>query len=198
MALSSMDYLRLADELSVIDAAILITGNDPSERQTKGDGFDVPFREEQRTDHEGFDAVFKSIKNAVLSNKIAAVAVYPVQDSDHARNRSLTIALRKGNKLFQHKGLNFYDHDALVFLQGEPDWAKTTIEVSNLKAWLRTRGVYPDFFFPSGDPESFLNPKHDRYSAKLACAVNAWKTGSLLTANNMIWQTNRELSQKML
>ena len=104
MALSSMDYLRLADELSVIDAAILITGNDPSERKTKGDGFDDPFREEQRTDYDGFDAVFKSIKNAVLSNKIAAVAVYPVQDRDNARNRSLTIALRKGNKLFHTKG----------------------------------------------------------------------------------------------
>ena len=179
MALTSMDYWRLADELSVIDAAILITGNDPSERESKGDGFDSPFHEEQRTSYDGFEAVFKAIKNAILSNRIAAVAVYPVDEGDTSTynpvKRPLSVALRKGTKLFQGKSLNFYGHDALVFLQVDPDWSKTTIEVAHLVNWLRSRGVYPDFFFPRGDPESFLNRENERYSAKLACAVAAWK-----------------------
>lgn len=178
MTLTSMDYWRLADELSVVDAAILITGNDPSHGEEVS-GFHEPPSWMQYRNYEGFEAAFKALKNAILSNRLRATIIYPVEEGDtanyHPVKRPLTVALRKGTKLFQDKALSFYDHDALVFLQGDPDWSQSTIEVSHLSAWLRSRSVFPDFFFPKGDPESFMNRENERYSAKLACAVSAWK-----------------------
>lgn len=178
MTLTSMDYWRLSDELSIVDAAILITGNDPALGHEVS-SFHEPPSWTQFRNYEGFEAAFKALKNAILSNRLAATIIYPVGEGDtaayHPVKQPLTIALRKGTKLFQDRALNFYRHDALVFLQGDPDWSKSTIEVSHLTAWLRSRSVFPEFFFPKGDPESFMNRENERYSAKLACAVAAWK-----------------------
>lgn len=195
MTLTSMDYWRLSDELSVVDAAILITGNDPAGGRDVG-GFDEPIQWTQSTNYEGYEAVFKALKNAILSNRLSATIIYPVDERDtnayHPVKRPLTVALRKGTKLFQNKGLRFYNHDALVFLQGDPDWSQSTIEVSHLTSWLRSRGVFPEFFFPKGDPESFMNRDNERYSAKLACAVSAWKAVTVPARNKTPKQSVEE------
>ena len=58
----------------------------------------------------------------------------------------------------------------------DPDWNMTTVEVENLKIWLRSRGFTSGFFFPNeeaGRP-GYLDPKNPRYPPKLAAAVSAW------------------------
>ncbi len=65
MTLSKLDYWRLADELSVVDAAILITGNDPSQTHDSAD-FNEPPEFVQTTNYEGFDAAFKALRTAIL------------------------------------------------------------------------------------------------------------------------------------
>lgn len=190
MALGKMDYWRLSDEFSVVDAAILITGNDPSDKTPEGSGdLDIPTEWVQKTNHDGFEAVFKALKNAVLSNKLPASVAFPVGDGNHVGAREFSAVLRKGTKVFQSRELSFWRHDALVFLQVEPDWTRTLIELPNLRAWLRGRDVFPEFFFPKGDPQSFMNKEHPRFSGKLACAVAAWKAVLIPAKNKTPKQT---------
>jgi len=177
MGLSAMDYWRLAGSLSVANCAILITGNDPSKEYHDSDTGDWV----QDTNHEGFRAVFEALKDAILTNKLSAAVAFPLTDqwtSDQSGmyGRKLTAVLGPGSKVFELRELNYYPKNTLVFMQKEPDWKKTMIAVQDLKAWLQSKGVFPDFFFPKGDPDSFMNKDHPRYSPKLACAISAWRT----------------------
>lgn len=186
MTLSALDYWRLSDELSVLNATILAVGGDPSEMvEVWFDG--VPDLVKKR-DHIGFDAVFTAIKGAVISNKLAASVAFPVGRGDSSSNRFFAI-LKHANKLFQNRTLNFYDHGSLVFLQTEPDWDKTMVDVGDIRAFFSERGFYPPFFFPKGDPKSFMNAAHPRYSSKLACAVAAWEAVTHGAKNKSVKQT---------
>lgn len=171
--LSSMDLWRLSEELSVIDAAILITGNDPSETMEVYE--DNESRWVQRTDYEGYDAAAKALKGSILGNRLQAAAVFPVEwrpDGDVDRRA----VLRGSSRLFQMRGLDFADHDGLIYLVAEPDWSRTTVSVADLKAWMKGLGIFPQFFFPDEAVEGFRDPTHPRYSPKLACAVAAWES----------------------
>jgi len=192
MTLSNLDYWRLADELSVVDAAILITGNDPSGTERVQEGFNYDLV--QRTNYVGYEAAFKSLRNAILTNKLSAAVAFPVVErndfgDEPEPKRKFTAVLRVGTVLFQNRSLNYDNHDSLVFLQAEPDWSQTTVDVSSIKSWLRNRGVFPDFFFPSGNPDSIMNKEHPRYSAKLACALAAWEAVKFSSKNKTPKQT---------
>lgn len=190
MGLSSMDYWRLAGSLSVVNSAILITGNDPSNKYDPKDAaggwsdFDPPNRCPpnwvQDTSYNGFDATFEALKGAILTNELSAAVAFPVteentSDRDEHSGLSLTALVGEGSKLFELRGLRFPQKGALFFLQKEPNWKNTKIKVPDLKSWLHSKGIFPDFFFPKGDPDSFMNKEHSRYSPKLACAVAAWR-----------------------
>ena len=197
MSLKAVDYWRLADALSVVDAAILVTGNDPSKKLQQG-GFDEPIEWVQVTDYDGYEATFKALKEAILSNRISASIAFPLIDAgrsagmtllDGKYRRKLTAILKESSKIFKLRNLNFYDHDSLVFLQDEPDWNRTMIDVEILKNWFKSKGFFPDFFFPQGDPNSFMNKEHPRYSPKLACAVSAWRAVTAPARNKTPKQT---------
>ena len=90
MTLSKMDFWRLADELSIVDAAILMTGNDPSEtiRTYDSDGVNQQDenghpREVQRIDYDGYIPSFKALKSAILSNSLKANIRLPMRISQH-------------------------------------------------------------------------------------------------------------------
>jgi len=91
MTLSSMDYWRLSDELSVIDATILMTGNDPSETLDAHDPTDGSYlrdenghiRQVQRKDYHGYIPSFRALKNAVLSNLLKATVRHPMRTAQH-------------------------------------------------------------------------------------------------------------------
>lgn len=175
MSLSSMELWALAGSLSVVNSAILITGNDPSngyyDRHPDIDDW------VQDTSHEGFQAALEALKDAILTNELSAAVAFHLTDTSgsFSDGRKLASMLGQGSKLFELRGLGYYPKNNLVFLQQEPAWEKTMIAVRDLKAWLKSKGVYPDFFFPKGDPESFMNKEHPRYSSKLACAISAWR-----------------------
>jgi hypothetical protein len=90
MGLNSLDFWRLADEFCVVDAAILITGNDPSERFDISDenGHAVRdangvWRTAQRRDYTGFEATFKSLKIAIRANKLRATTRHFVNRAEY-------------------------------------------------------------------------------------------------------------------
>ncbi len=200
MTLSALDYWKLVNHLSVMDASILATGNDPSLKSQDFDG--KPY---QRTDHIGFEATFKGIKSAIINNEINANIAYKsiyLSDSpdwDEIPHNSISIdgikytrfntfCGKKTDKLIL-KGSGLPQNSDLYVLVDEPDWSETTVEVEELKRWFRLRGFKPPFFFPAGDPDSLNNSQHPRYAPKLACAVAAWETLKKAAPKRSVKQT---------
>ncbi|QBJ24006.1 hypothetical protein [Haematobacter massiliensis] len=199
--LSSLDYWRLADELSVIDAAILITGNDPAEKKDDRDEHGYIIGESQRRNYEGYEAVFKALRLAVLSNRLRATVALRARDeisiddsynvmgeilprrtvvdanADEVVIKFDTLIRASGyqTSIFSNRSLATLHNATTLYVLKEPAWDETTILVDDLKAWLSSKGLAPAFFFPQGRPEGFRDSTHPRYSPKLACAVAAWE-----------------------
>ena len=53
------------------------------------------------------------------------------------------------------------------------DIEKSVVYTKDISAWLRGSDIPSKFFEESGQP-AYLNPKHERYTPKLAATVNAW------------------------
>lgn len=209
MTKSNLDYWRLIDELSVIDAAILITGNDPSEKEQLYDvandkplyNSDGSFRYRQRTDFDNFEPTFKALRNAIFSNKLRAKLAYSSRDPltryteyDFAGDRryasythedsegefivtfdTLIQAQKYDCKIRTNREINTFQEATTLYVLKEPNWIETTVEVNDLQDWLKSRGFFPEFFFPQGSAAGFKDKNNSRYSPKLACAIGAWE-----------------------
>ncbi len=144
--MEKMDYWRLCDELSVVQAALLIVGIDPSEFP-----YVMGWQEHERP--ENFSAALAALSHASLGGRLSAT----IRTAVETRWDSIAEAS--------------YDDDT-----GEPDWQKTTILVEDLKGWLKGRGLKTGFFFPqAGDTSDFLDRRHKNYAPKLAAAIGAWQ-----------------------
>lgn len=191
-----LDIWRLSDELNMIDAAVLIIGENPSEKIENSDGGSF----QQRTNYDNFDAAFKSLRNAIFKNKLRATITYNTR-----QEATMSVPYYADRETFYHSKIIDQDDEItinydqiirsnnyassivcsdpeLVFGSGEkiwllrePNWVETTIDVDELKGWLRSRNFYPNFFFPEGGEDNISNKNNDRYSPKLACAVSAWE-----------------------
>lgn len=221
MSLNSLDYWRLADELSVIDAAILVTGNDPSGRfeiydddgHAVRDGNGV-WRTAQRTDYEGFNATFKALRSAIWSNRLRANIRHSVNKADYEKNGDYGyvpidqgpgserasydfLVARHGPEHVAKTVLNFSINDGLrgtddFYIWKEPDWNNTTIAVEDLRDWLSIRGISPTFFFPHGNQEGFRNKNNPRYAPKLAACIAAWEAVQTPAKNSSAKQTLKD------
>jgi hypothetical protein len=145
--MESLDYWRLCDEFTVIQAALLLAGEDPASTQHYIGDWEPDKRP------VGYEAAKAAISNAVLSKKLAA-----------------SIQLEQSYQTWDNIAQCMFHHEG-----GEPDWGKTTVCLNDLRHWLGSRGLKTGFFFPDGeDKPDYLDPKHTRYAPKLAAAVNAW------------------------
>ena len=200
MPLTPIELWRLSDDLSVVDATILITGNDPSKKSARYDEdgrsvYDengVPERY-QTTDYEGFDPVFKALRTAIFLNKLKATIgakarnqVYNYEAYGHPERvygegefeLSFDLLIQASGytaNIFTNRKVEHLHRADTIYVLEEPDWTETMVNVDNLKSWLTGRGLHPTFFFPEGKAEGFRDKAHPRYSAKLACAVAAWE-----------------------
>lgn len=144
--MDSMDYWRLCDELTVVQAALLIVGEDPSSCQEYIDGW-TPYDRPG-----GYDAAIAALRHAIEGNRLTATTRYIVDDR------------------FDPTAEEYFEQ-----VTDRPDWHRTTVSVDDLKHWLRQRGIRDGFFFPTGsDKPDYLDPEHPRYAPKLAAAVRAW------------------------
>lgn len=144
--MESLDYWRLCDELSVIQAALLIVGEDPTAWQDSEDGLASGNRP------VGYDAALTWLTNAILSERLRATI----------RNEI-------------HQSVDPIAECVVDYESDEPDWHKTTVMVDDLRTSLTGRGFRTGFFFPTAtDAPDYLDPDHPRYALKLAAAVNAW------------------------
>lgn len=144
--MEKMDYWRLCDELSVVQAALLIVGVDPGEIT-----YVMTWQEHERP--EKFSAALAALSHAIPGGRLSAT----IRTAVETRWDSIAEAN--------------YDYDT-----DEPDWQKTTILVEDLKGWLKGRGFNTGFFFPqAGDTSDFLDRCHKNYAPKLAAAIGAWQ-----------------------
>lgn len=140
------EYWRLCDEPTIQQATLLMIGYDPASEEADCEQWLIHAR----------PAGYEAVKQALSS------------------------ALRKGSIEGRHVPL-FRDYVTGHPLQEMPDTTdieQSTIARDSLVEWLRSRGVNTGFFFPvqasdSSEP-AYLNPRHPRYSGKLAAAVSAW------------------------
>lgn len=156
--LDEFDYWRLCDELTVIQAALLIVGEDPAGNQ------EWVLGQEAQNRPRGFDAAFAALKNAINAKTLNACVR---RDSwEHGFNEDP----RDGQLVGRDK------RGVAIIYEAHPNWGETSVSVSDLKEWLGSRSVRSGFFFrDDSDAPDYLDPKGTRYAAKLAAAVHAWE-----------------------
>lgn len=191
---AKLQLWRLVSDLSVEDAAILIAGGDPSDLDYESDSFGNEYSVKRTTGHSGFLAVFTSLTNAIRKGHIQAHLAFRAKSGgvDPVRSAMAPNGLRGETWVMSKSDLSRL-RDSLegdpfgdtpldgadgIRLEVEPDWTRATIDVEDLKAWLRSRGFTTGFFFPSQDesaPDDFMNPDHEHFAPELALAVSAWR-----------------------
>ena len=155
--MDSLDYWRLCDEVSVVDAALLIVGEEPSVQREYNERWDADKRP------LGYDAAKTAIGNAILGGRLAAT----IRRDAHERGYDEEPRQSEGKRK---------DGIKTIIYQNEPNWCMTTVKVEDLKAWLLSRGFKTGFFFADHiDAPSYLDTAHPCYAPKLAAAVDAWQ-----------------------
>lgn len=150
--MEELDYWRLCDELTVVQAALLLAGIAPSGE------FHYVMNWDEHKRPENFSATLAALSHAVLGGRLPAkLTTFHDSRWDEATQTHIVT----------------YD-------SGIPDWDNTTILIDDLKTWLISRGIKSDFFFPQSsdtcvnEPPGYLDPNHPHYAPKLAAAIAAW------------------------
>ncbi len=143
-----MDYWRLCDQLTVVQASLLIVGEDPSGNMADCENWALGNRP------HGYEAAKSAISYALKTGAIEGTRI--------------------GNKLpdprYDAQG-NWHDR----FDDGV-DPAVSVVHVASLREWLASRGFTSGFFFPKGaDAPGYLDPGHASYAPKLAAAIAVWQ-----------------------
>ena len=173
---------RLADHLSVEDAAILISGGDPGavdEQVITGFESFETIKVKVTDGHPGFVAAFTVLKTAVRSGRLKALLQYRLYNGFQSdRGEPCWVLPQRWLTDPSNFELDF-DHDDRdsIFLAKEPDWSRTMLDVADLKMWLKGKGVKTGFFFPATqvDEDDFMDPSHEHFAPELAIAVAAWR-----------------------
>lgn len=139
-----LDFWRLCDELSVAQAALLLAGVDPS---SECGAYCEGWETHERP--VGYEAGKAAIGNALRGGKISGELI-PLYERDINGNITDEVP-------------NTVDID------------RSLVDVGSLREWLVERGIRSNFFSTvRADTPDYLDPRHPRYSSKLAAAVLAW------------------------
>lgn len=164
--MNSLDYWRLCDELSIVHAALLIVGIDPSSEEGS-----YCERWQEHEQPSGYLAAKRALIGAVQAGRLPATVRYEAQpnheaiDDPDGNRRTKTV-----NRLARCND----GRDYLIL--PVPNWHSSSVSVENLKTWLRSRGFASGFFFPNEEAgmPGYMDPRNPRYAPKLAAAVSAW------------------------
>ena len=155
--MDKFDYWRSFDELSVVEAALLILGFDPNDYSNILKPISPPFPgpfdsappklPECLPPPENFNTIFKALQSAIVRGRLSAST--------------------------REKGEDPWD-----YAPGEDtvDWDQSTIMVDDLRKWLKSKNIATSFFFPETQPgPPYLDSENKYYAPKLAVAVKAWE-----------------------
>lgn len=149
-SMDSMDFWRLCDELSIVQAALLIAGVDPAEDSTYVETWqpcDKP---------SGYEATKTAIANGLRRGDIKGEVSYQTDAK------------------FDSIAEMYYDE-----VSERIDLHESVVSADSLREFLSKRGFKSGFFFSNADhnPE-YLNSLSNCYSSKLAAAIHAWEAVS--------------------
>jgi len=140
---------RLADPLTVHQAAALIAGHDPNCVRFNLD--QEPWFESDSgwRDSDGISSVkaaLAGLMNAINAGLLKATIRRDarIQGWDEWPNHGESL-----RSLYDDDGDITNGFEPAVIYRESPDWGKTTVAVSDLVAWLRASNLRPNFFFNS-------------------------------------------------
>jgi hypothetical protein len=156
--MEGLDYWRLCDEVSVIQAALLIIDVDPAGCQE----YVANWTADKRP--MGYDASLAALTHAILAGRLKATIRRGAWERGWNEEPSVDESLGRDDRGHQ------------IIFKTDPDWSLTTITVDDLRIWLRGRGIKTGFFFPEETSSAdYLDPADLHYAPKLAAAINAWE-----------------------
>lgn len=177
---------RLADPLTVQQAAALIAGFNPN--AVRFNSNDAAWFESEAgfTDSGGISWVqtsFAALVNAINARKLKAAIRrtawergWDEDPGEGERFESKVVILEDDSFEAWQADPTFAQRRGVIY-RVSPDWGLTTVAVSDLRAWLEAAGIRTGFFFPAAtDAPDYLDPKNPRYAPKLAAAVRAWQS----------------------
>ncbi|QEN88585.1 hypothetical protein FZC33_20770 [Labrys sp. KNU-23] len=178
---TTLDFWRICDELSLVQAALLIAGENPSDEGMEQYIEQWPI-ERQPSEYRAARA---ALIHAVIGRRLPAKIVYQARDRNWVSTGGYGYEPPDSNeRIVKDALLRVGDNDGNerftpspeLIVDTDPDPYRTTIMVDALKSWLRGRDFRPQFFFPEKDEQAnYLDPAHARYAPKLAAAIRAWE-----------------------
>jgi hypothetical protein len=173
---------KLADSLTVRQAAALIAGYDPSAVDASGDFFCD--RDTGRTDSGGIawvHAAFAALTNAINGGSLKATVRRTAwergwdEEPTDGERFAAHVTIRKSDADETSSTAPLEVQERGVIYRVAPDWDLTTVRIDDLRQWLAQRGMRSGFFFPeAADVPDYLDRDNPRYAPKLAAALSAW------------------------
>lgn len=171
--MDKMDYWRLCDELSIVQAALLIAGHEPTE-------FSDVMNWQEQEKPENFSAAFSALCHAILGGRLQATIRRQAWERGWDEEPGIGEIFTRKIDLYSDQ-IDFPKEAEMtkqrgIIYRATPDWNLTTVLVEDLKNWLRGRGFKTGVFFSqAGGKPDYLDPTHEHYSPKLAAAIYAWQ-----------------------
>lgn len=184
--MEKLDYWRLCEELNIVQATMLIIGEDPSHAEY-AEGWEVHKRP------NGYEAMKMAISGG-LKNHIKYEKEYEEFEQQLNNSRINWANAPEGVLDREEEQLAVLHSNSIVgtlvrqseldingndegSIDGTVDLYKSMVDVDSLKRWLSHKGFSTGFFFPNQEVTlDFLDPLNPRYAPKLAAAVRAWQS----------------------
>lgn len=182
--MEAFDYWRLCEELNIVQAALLVVGENPDCAEYI-EGHQVEKRP------LGYEAAKTAICGGLKNHTRYEKEVEELeQQTDYLRfehgnapdlvldNHEFLSDLLK--RSIQGTIINESEHDIngnnVGFIEDTIDLYRSTVTAESLKQWLKFKGFTSGFFFPVPIMTmDFLDRSNARYAPKLAAAVSAWQ-----------------------
>jgi hypothetical protein len=144
---------RLCDEFTIVQAALLIAGHDPSSNQYYVESWDADKRP------AGYEGAKAALLNAIQTEKLRAKIVY----SKEIVQKSV------------YEGDEYYSNITVANDLDYPDISKTVIDIQDLGRFLKDRGIRDGFFSEIDRLKTVtMDVTSQHYAPKLAAAIRAW------------------------
>jgi len=176
---------KLADTLTITQAAALVAGYEPNEVRFNAYGGVYFENENGSTESAGGQSVktaFEAIKNAIFSGKLKGKIIHDSRPIDHADEQSLIDILEYGEcnnasyEVLCSDDEHIYNH---FFVKNSPNFEKSFVTADDLRAWLLSKGFSKGFLFSGKALEQdFFDKNNPCYAPKLAASIRAWEAVS--------------------
>ncbi len=182
--MEELDYWRLCEELNIVQAALLVVGDDPTTAEYI-ENYNVEGRP------KGYEAAKTAISGGLKNFVRYEKEHYDLEEktdclrTEHSNAPDLvmenedylsSLDSRSISGTLVQESEDDMNGNNIGFIEGTIDVYKSMVNADSLKQWLRLKGFTTGFFFPEKvETMDFLDPLNPRYAPKLSAAVKAWQ-----------------------